>query len=166
MHWMLMPLRRYADFSGRSRRREYWMYTLGLLLLYLVLILLFVASVGTSIISGAASPESFGPSAGAFVAIAVVFVIAVFAFVIPSLAVSVRRLHDINLSGHWMWMSWAPSIAGAVFETFSPTISTILSIAGGVGGLALFVMAMLDGTKGPNRFGDDPKAGGMAEVFA
>ena len=32
MEWMLMPLRRYADFSGRSRRKEYWMFTLFILL--------------------------------------------------------------------------------------------------------------------------------------
>ena len=38
MEWMLMPLRRYADFSGRSRRKEYWMFTLFILpCLYLVL---------------------------------------------------------------------------------------------------------------------------------
>ncbi|HEX8448565.1 MAG TPA: DUF805 domain-containing protein, partial [Allosphingosinicella sp.] len=42
MHWMLLPLKRYADFSGRSRRKEYWMFFLGVALFYFALILLMV----------------------------------------------------------------------------------------------------------------------------
>ena len=49
MGWMFMPLRRYADFSGRSRRMEFWMWQVFQILLYVILVLLAVVMGGSAI---------------------------------------------------------------------------------------------------------------------
>ena len=57
------------------------------------------------------------------------------ALFIPNVAVIVRRLHDINFSGWWILLTLLPIL----------------------GSIILLVMMLMDGTKGKNRFGDDPK---------
>ena len=127
MRWMLLPLRRYAEFSGRSRRLEYWMYSL-------FVFLLMMALVGLSLATGESSVEDDLPSGPALV----IFVIVVLGLIIPSLAVQIRRLHDQNMSGWWALLNLIPYL----------------------GGLVLLVLMLIPGTKGPNRFGPDPKQRG------
>lgn len=122
MEWMLMPLKRYADFSGRSRRKEYWMFTLFTFLVGIVAGLLGVLLGGTN--------ES-GPS-GIFL---VLVGIPILALLIPSIAVTVRRFHDQDKSG-WFYL---------------------LALIPYVGGIIVLVFMCLEGTRGPNRFGPDPK---------
>jgi uncharacterized membrane protein YhaH (DUF805 family) len=133
MEWMLMPLKRYADFSGRSRRKEYWMFVLGLVILYAIVAVPF-ALMGAS---GEANPGLFGGIGGLLI------VVAALALFIPSLAVQVRRFHDQDKSGWFVLLGLIPF----------------------VGGLIVLVFMCLEGTRGPNRFGPDPK-GDPAEVFA
>lgn len=107
MEYMWMPLRRYADFSGRSRRKEYWYFHLGLIGAFLVTIILF-----------GGSGVLFDPySAGSSVT-AVVVVIAALALIVPSLAVQVRRFHDQNLSGWWVLLGLVPYVGGLVVFVF------------------------------------------------
>jgi len=127
MEWMLMPYRRYADFSGRSQRQEYWMF-------YLLIVIVYVVA---SIIMGMGAP-SIDPatgmmSGGSGLWTVGVAILAIFWLVsiIPSLAVSIRRMHDQDRSGWWIWCP----IANIIF---------------------LFI----DGTPGRNRFGPDPKGRG------
>ena len=89
MDFMLLPFRRYADFSGRSRRKEFWMYQLFLMIAFLALF--FLAGGLASVTDG--STDMLG---GTFI---IIIVIAAFATIIPSLAVTVRRLHDQDKSG-------------------------------------------------------------------
>ena len=102
MDWMLMPLRRYAEFSGRSRRKEYWMFTL----------LMFLVVIGLSIVerivglSGTVGPYGF---------LTLLFWLAV---LVPSIAVGVRRLHDTNRSGWWLLIALVPLIGGIVLLVF------------------------------------------------
>ncbi len=110
MEYMLMPLKRYADFSGRSRRMEYWMFVL-------FVTLVFIGGI-------------------AFLGI---FYLAI---LVPMLAVQVRRFHDQDKSG---WM---------VLLNFIPY----------VGGLVVFVFMCMEGTRGPNQYGPDPK-GDQSNVF-
>lgn len=110
-------LRKYAVFSGRARRAEYWYF-----LLYNALI-----SLGIGIIAA-----TLGDMLG------IVGILYGLAVLIPSLAVSVRRLHDIDKSGWWLLLSFIPLI----------------------GGLVLLLFFVQDGTPGPNKFGPDPKGGG------
>jgi uncharacterized membrane protein YhaH (DUF805 family) len=138
MEWMLMPLRRYADFSGRSRRKEYWMFVLLLLIVGVVLGLV------TGGFSSVMDPTSMGGDAtmGAGSMILGLFYLAIF---IPALAVQVRRFHDQDKSGWFVLLNFIPL----------------------VGGLIVFIFMCLDGTRGDNRFGPDPKmADHIGETFS
>jgi uncharacterized membrane protein YhaH (DUF805 family) len=129
MEWMLMPLRRYADFSGRSRRKEYWMYVLGVLIVAIVL----------GIVEGILGLS--GMIGGVYGPLTTLFLLAI---IIPSIAVQVRRFHDQDKSGWFVLLSLIPF----------------------VGGLIVLVFMCLEGTRGPNRFGPDPKDPAGAEAFA
>lgn len=104
MHWMILPFKRYADFTGRSRRMEYWMFTL---LNVLLIALLWLVVFGTAGLSNMADPGA-DPNAYAalFGGAGLLILIYVVAIIIPSIAVTVRRLHDRNLSGWWYLASW------------------------------------------------------------
>lgn len=139
MEWMLMPLRRYADFQGRSRRKEYWMFTL---LIVLVMAMLFVPIMILGMAGSAGDRSSmFGLVGGTGMTVLAIFYLAI---LLPAIAVQVRRFHDQDRSG---WM---------VLLGFIPYI----------GGLILLVFMCLEGTRGPNRFGPDPKDPGHQDVFA
>ena len=113
----------YADFEGRARRREYWMFTLMYLIVYVAL-----AIVGgiLSIISSTLGSLVFG-----------LIGLASLAVLIPSIAVTVRRLHDVDKSGWFILVSLIPVI----------------------GGFYLLYLTIIEGTKGDNQYGSDPKAG-------
>ena len=104
MEWMLMPIRRYADFAGRSRRQEFWMYQLGIFLFYIAFAVL--AGIGGAIGGDTLSGILMIP-----------FVLAMLALFIPSLAVAVRRLHDQDKSGWWLLISFIP-FGGIVLLVF------------------------------------------------
>lgn len=175
MNYMFLPLKRYADFSGRSRRLEFWLWALfntvvtGILLAF-IWVALF-ASV-TELADRAASGEFdyYIPSDYSYSSITlngqyydippdvffqtilgslgipgILLGLYALATFIPNLAVTVRRLHDQDKSGWWILISLIPLI----------------------GGIWLLVLYFIDGTPGPNRFGPDPKARGQdARVFS
>jgi uncharacterized membrane protein YhaH (DUF805 family) len=136
--WMILPYQRYFDFSGRSRRMEYWMFTLFYMVVCLVLGAVLVAGVVNSDIEGNRAP---GP---VFWVGFVALMSFVLGSIIPSIAVTVRRFHDQDLSG-WLYLL-----------CFIPY----------VGGIIIFVFMCLDGARDGNRFGLDPKGRGLAGVFA
>lgn len=148
MEWMILPLKRYADFNGRSRRMEYWMFTLFSVLAMLALVLLIV---GIGYLTGnLGAMESTGFSLF-YALIGIGVLVWLGAFFIPSIAVSVRRLHDRDLSGWWY--------LGAMVGGMIPFIGPLISIA-------YLVFMFLPGTPGPNRFGPDPKDPAQVSVFA
>jgi len=152
MDWMLMPLRRYAEFSGRSRRKEYWMYTLGLVIVMVVLSAIESALGINQMVLGV-----YGP-------LTAILMVATF---VPGIAVGVRRLHDTNRSGWWLLALLVPY---ALFGAGMASTNSALIMAGGllvlVVAIVLLVFFVSDGTKGANRFGEDPKNPTNAEVFA
>jgi len=127
MDWYLEVMRKYAVFSGRARRKEYWMFQL-------VNIIIFAA------VFAAVIPPLFAHrrSPASLLLLLFAFVYAL-ATIIPGLAVSVRRLHDINFSGWWILLAFVPS-----------------------GGLILLVFHVLDSTPGTNRYGPNPKGVGVS----
>lgn len=125
MEYMLLPLKRYADFSGRSRRKEYWMFFLGYMLAAIAL-----AIVGV-ILGGAPGGGSSGGGSVMMILLGLLVVV----LIIPSFAVQVRRFHDQDKSGWFVLLNFIPY----------------------VGGLIVLVFMCLDGTRGANRFGPDPK---------
>ena len=108
MDWLLMPLRRYADFQGRSRRKEYWMFALGILIAYVILAVLAAMLVGSS-------PDPDNPLGGAMAIPILLFVAAIF---IPSLAVQVRRFHDQDKSGWMVLLGLIPFVGGVILLVF------------------------------------------------
>ena len=127
MKWVLLPLQRYADFSGRSRRLEYWSFQL----LFTALFMLW----GVFLV-GAFIHEIESPGTGAgFLSILVPGLLAIILTAVPALAVQVRRFHDIGYSG---WM---------VLINFVPYI----------GPLIVMVFMFLRGEAGSNQYGPNPK---------
>ncbi len=98
MEWYLKVLKNYATFSGRARRKEYWMFFL------FNVIFSFLAAVIDNIIGIADPRTGYG----------VVYVIYSLAVFIPGLAVLVRRLHDTGKSG-WMVLVGLIPLAGAIW---------------------------------------------------
>ncbi len=136
-----MPLRRYADFEGRSGRREFWMFGLLNVIVYCLL-----GGMSLAYFISRASPVDYAPGRSVPVFGIVGFaLLGLWALVtlIPNLAVQVRRFHDQDKSG-WFWLL-----------TFVPY----------VGSLIILIFMCLEGTRGPNRFGPDPRDPYNANVF-
>jgi uncharacterized membrane protein YhaH (DUF805 family) len=129
MEWMTMPLRRYAEFSGRSRRKEYWMFTLMLAILNFVIGIVESTMGLAGTVGGLYGPLSL---------------LVMLAILVPYLAVGARRLHDTGRSGWWLLIGLIPI----------------------VGAIVLLIFFVLEGTKGPNEYGPDPKGSGAGEAVA
>ena len=98
MNWFLGALKKYADFKGRARRKEYWMFTLFYIIFMVVAIIL-------DNVFGIANKQTYyGP----------IYYLYVLAFFLPTLAVSARRLHDTGKSGWMIFINLIP-IAGAIW---------------------------------------------------
>lgn len=120
MNWYLEVWKKYAVFSGRSRRREYWFFVLFNIIISVVLVMIDIAiglgnkEAGIGVLSGIYS----------------------LAVIIPSLAVTVRRLHDTDKTGWWLLIIFVPVI----------------------GAIVMLVFMLLDSQPGENKYGPSPKA--------
>ncbi len=103
---MFQPLARYADFNGRSRRSEYWLWALFVFLLNMALtIVQYVLMFSTmgAMHDGHMSPGAgVGAGFGMAMLVNLLKVVIFLALVIPSVAVAVRRMHDVNRTGWWI----------------------------------------------------------------
>lgn len=102
MQWYLGVLKQYANFSGRARRKELWMFALFNVVIAAVLLILNAA-------------VSKGSVSGPFYILLVLYYLAV---LLPSIAVGVRRLHDTNRSGFWILISLVPIVGSIVLLVF------------------------------------------------
>jgi uncharacterized membrane protein YhaH (DUF805 family) len=109
--------RNYVNFSDRASRSEYWYWAL-----FATLLTLPARIIDMVIVAGG----GFSP-VGAIVGLAII---------LPGIAVSVRRLHDLDRTGWWLLLCLT-----------------------GVGAIVLLVWDCMKGSDGPNRFGPDPLAG-------
>jgi uncharacterized membrane protein YhaH (DUF805 family) len=120
MNWFIRAIKNYATFSGRAQRAEYWYFVLFYLLIFIGLAIIdsvtgtFNAETGMGLLSGICSLALF----------------------IPSLSVSVRRLHDIGKSGWWLLVGVIPLI----------------------GAIVMLIFLVKDGESGENMYGSNPKA--------
>lgn len=113
MNWYISVLKNYAVFSGRARRSEYWYFALFNTIIAIILVIVGYA-IGFTFLNSLYS----------------------LAVLIPSIAVGVRRMHDVDKSG---WFLLIP--------------------------LYNLILACTEGTNGPNDYGDDPKGGlGFGEM--
>jgi len=138
MEWMILPFKRYADFSGRSRRLEYWLFSLFYTLVTIVLLGL---GFGFAAASAGGTEGEIGAAFGIFLILWLIFALASF---IPGLAVAVRRFHDQDKSGWFVLLYFVPYL----------------------GALIMLVFMCIEGTRGDNRYGPDPKGRIDASVFA
>jgi len=106
MNWYIGALKKYADFGGRARRQEFWMFYLINCAIALVLELPMLASAFGRNGSGALSAPYY------------IYMLAVF---IPMIAVTVRRLHDTNRSGGWYFIAFVPLVGFIVLIVFLAT---------------------------------------------
>jgi uncharacterized membrane protein YhaH (DUF805 family) len=121
MNWYLEVVKKYAVYGGRARRKEYWYFCLFNVVISFVL----------AVIDGATG--SFSPDAGIGL-LGGIYTLAVF---IPSIAVSIRRLHDTDRSGWWLLVAFVPVI----------------------GIIVLIVFMVQDSKPGQNQYGVNPKEG-------
>jgi uncharacterized membrane protein YhaH (DUF805 family) len=129
MNWYIKVLKKYAVFSGRARRKEYWWFFLFNFIFILVLdgIDLFIIA-----------PHIHGlilPIVYRITIISSLTVIYELAVIVPSIAVGVRRLHDTNRSGWWYFIGLVPL----------------------VGSIILIIFYAMDSQPGDNRYGPNPK---------
>lgn len=119
MKHAFVPFQKYATFSGRARRAEYWQFFVAIILILVALSVLdgligtFSIDAGVGLLSGL-----FGV-----------------AIILPSLALYVRRLHDVGWSGWWVLLFLVPFVSTVMF----------------------FVLGFKDSEVGDNRFGPSPK---------
>lgn len=103
MHWVQTVLKKYAVFSGRAQRAEYWYFVLFYVIGYVVLGLL------DGSLRSPDEDSGYGLLTGLFA----------LALLIPSLAVGVRRLHDTDRSGWWLLLMFVPLIGAIVLLVFT-----------------------------------------------
>lgn len=115
-------LSKYVAFSGRAQRSEYWWWSLFVIVLTYGVMFIEIAVLGTAVLN----------------------LIISLALILPGIAVSVRRLHDLDRSGWWILIAIIPL----------------------VGAIILLVWFCTKGTTGSNNYGQDPLGGGDADVFA
>jgi uncharacterized membrane protein YhaH (DUF805 family) len=138
VNWYTKVLKQYVDFSGRARRTEYWMFALfNLIVLIVLMVVENVLGFGSFSGSSGGSGMAFSASLGPLSGIYSLAVL------LPGLAVAVRRLHDTNRSGWWLLIGLIPFI----------------------GGIVLLVFMVLEGTRGPNAHGADPKMVAQGAVY-
>jgi uncharacterized membrane protein YhaH (DUF805 family) len=119
MSWYLTVLKKYAVFDGRARRKEYWFFQL----INTLILIVIVAVGGVAARNTLVSP------------VHIIIILYLLAVLLPSLAVTVRRLHDTGRSGYWIFISFVPF----------------------VGGIILLVFTFIDSQPGANQYGPNPK---------
>lgn len=120
MNWYIQVLKKYAVFTGRARRKEFWMFVLFNIIISVVIGLI-------ERLLGLGSADGTG----------ILSIIYSLGVLIPSLAVSVRRLHDTGKSGWWILIGLIPLI----------------------GAIVLLIFFVKDSQPGENQYGLNPKEG-------
>ncbi|HTY24796.1 MAG TPA: DUF805 domain-containing protein [Desulfomonilaceae bacterium] len=126
MSWYIGCFKKYATFAGRARRKEYWFFVLFNFIAF------FIAALLDNLLKLNFENLNYGW----------IYTIYALAVIIPSLAVGVRRLHDLGKSGWWLFISLIPL----------------------VGGIWLLVLMCTDSQPGDNKYGPNPKGVGTPVV--
>jgi uncharacterized membrane protein YhaH (DUF805 family) len=131
---LLRPWRHYADFHGRSRRLEYLLFVLTFYGVLFITAVIAMAALGAAIKAG--GPTSADTAAPAVGLVALLWFAVSF---VPGLALTVRRLHDLGISGWWLLIGLAP-LVGQVLAW-----------------LLMFVIIFIPAPRGENQYGLDPR---------
>lgn len=185
---MFQPLIKYADFNGRSRRSEFWLWVLFRILLGSALSAIFSSVMMSHMMpiftNPNASPQQFFQQMGSIMTISPWISLINLGLLVPSIAVGVRRLHDIGRSGWWIIMPVVVAIVCVILMMIFGG-AQIFAIAGhgdhmsdaegakfalGLVGtimlcmipiliaeIVMLVFYVTEGQRRENRFGPDPK---------
>ena len=151
MEYMLLPLKRYAEFSGRSRRKEYWLFFLLNIIVYVIIGAILVAGgLGGEMLSEGGIDDYDGELG--LIGITGGLLAAVWALgtLIPNIALQVRRLHDLGQTG-WIYL-------GVIIAGFIPLVGFLVQIG-------YLIWMAFPGNAGANQYGEDPKDPTNATVF-
>jgi uncharacterized membrane protein YhaH (DUF805 family) len=139
MHYYFRALKKYADFKGRARRKEFWFFMLWSTIIYFVLGIIDAIG-GFQVVLYTFPAPTINTETGTETTqlppfqLGILWMLYCIAIIIPTIAISVRRLHDINRTG-WLYL---------------------LILVCFLGSLALIVLYIIPGTKGENKYGPDP----------
>lgn len=166
--------KKYSDFSGRARRKEWWSFALFELLITSLLSIPMGMTFGEEF---AADPEiaqymaqnpgdmeyvySLLGSNVFFWALTIVGIL----LLVPTLAVGCRRFHDVGLSTGLFWVVGGLSVLSTIISllmviapgVIPQALTGIVSFLSMLAGLAMLVVAFIPGKTGPNAYGPDPK---------
>lgn len=101
MNWIMTCLRKYVDFSGRARRKEFWMFYLFYFVV-LIVATLIDNLLGITFDLGYGQKGFYGP----------LYTLTTLGLFLPMLAAAVRRLHDVGKSGWWYFIALVPLVGG------------------------------------------------------
>ena len=132
MNWYLAVLKKYCVFEGRARRKEYWMYTLVNTIIGIIMMGVLFSSITSA--ANQANYTNNNPDVSGLITIWVVVMVYSLATLLPTLAVTIRRLHDTGRSGAYFLLAFVPFV-----------------------NILLLVFMFIDGDIGKNRYGEDPK---------
>ncbi|TCK27689.1 uncharacterized membrane protein YhaH (DUF805 family) [Pseudonocardia endophytica] len=112
MQWYMKVLRQYADFTGRARRTEFWMFVLFNAIAIIILTILDnLLGLSSSSMGGGSIVVTSGVLTGIYQ----------LAVLVPSLAVGARRLHDTGKSGWWQLLALIPIVGAIILIVFWAT---------------------------------------------
>lgn len=160
MKWFIKCLKQYADFGSRARRSEFWWFTL---VNFIITMILFVCWIAPVVKMGIAPGEVNDME---LVRITLgspflyIYLLYYLAMLIPSIAVTVRRLHDIGRSGFWYFLFIGGSILGSIGSMFEETNSGLflLLTCASLAVCIIFLVWMFTNSQyGTNQWGPNPK---------
>jgi uncharacterized membrane protein YhaH (DUF805 family) len=160
IEWAIRPLKKYAVFSGRAPRAEYWWYSVAYGIFGLAL--------------GFVDERVGSPIIGVYGPLSLILTLGL---LVPGLTVFVRRLHDIGRSGWWVLLnlwnyvlivaSFGNANIEGLFKNVNPAITLVLVLLMLVCIVTMLVFAITRGTEGLNAYGPDPYGPDqLEEVFA
>lgn len=166
--------KKYSDFSGRARRKEWWSYILFQLLIFIVPVVLFVATTVGEMMSDPDTIQymSQNPDDEEYIYSLMsgnvyfwAMMIVGLLLLVPWLAVTCRRFHDVGISSGLFWVVGGLTILINVIGLLAliepgvipHAVTSISSILSSLTGLVVLVIAFIPGKVGPNVYGPDPK---------
>src|SRR5450759_3053967 len=144
MNWYLEVLKKYAVFEGRARRKEYWYFLLFNIIIGIILAVIDFMT-GT-----------FNEKIG----MGLLGVIYILAVLMPGIAVAVRRLHDTNRSGWWLFIALVPLISALMLPVFKVQGSVwflLIALFQFLGAIVVLIFMVKDSQSGENQYGLNPK---------
>ena len=169
MKWYIKCLKQYADFSGRARRKEYWWFMVINFIISMVLVIgWLIPLIKLGYNYAATGVEDIDEMEIMLTAMKspflYIYMLYYLAIIIPSIAVTVRRLHDIGKSGYWAFLIYGGSFLGSISQYSLQTTNTLAYIIIALTCFVIIIISLVwmftNSDYGPNQYGPNPKGEG------